>query len=34
LRERLGSRIEVEKVFLVLILVPVISNAIHLLFML
>ena len=32
LRKRLGVRIEVEKIFLVLILAPVINNAIRLLF--
>ena len=34
LREMLGARIEVEKIFLVLILAPVINNAIHLLYIL
>ena len=31
LRERLGARIEVEKIFLVLNIVPIINNTIHLL---
>jgi hypothetical protein len=31
LRERLGARIAVEKIFLVLTIVPIINNAIHLL---
>jgi hypothetical protein len=30
LRERLGARIEVEKIFIVLILVPMVNNLIHL----